>query len=460
MKKSRTALASRMFSPRATLAAVGLKLRSLKVLDRISEHVKIRQKTIKHTPLEKLTDAFIAILAGAHGLSEINTRVRSDRALQRAFGRDSCAEQSVVQETLSACTPQNVRQMEQALNTIFRQHSQAFRHDYQAGLQLLDVDLTGMPCGAKAEQSLKGYFGEHNIRYGRQMARVVAAAYDEVIVDRLYGGNIKLTEALQPVVVAAEETLELDQRKRQRTVLRIDAGGGSLNDVNWLLERGYHIHCKDYSPKRAAHWALSVKDWMDDPRCPRRQVGWVPVKNERYVRDVRRLAVRWRRKNGQRAHAMLLSTLEPAEVLQLLGRGVEQAVDEQAVLMAYMQLYDERGGAVEIEIKESKQGLGMTKRNKKSYAGQQMVMMLGTLAHNVAVWSRAWLSDDAAKLKKYGVLRMVRDVFQVSGFIELSMGNSITRLTLNKAAPLARQCVGGLRALLRPEHVRVNLGET
>ncbi len=44
----------------------------------------------------------------AHGLAEINTRVRTDTALQRAFGRESCAEQSVVQETLSACTAENV----------------------------------------------------------------------------------------------------------------------------------------------------------------------------------------------------------------------------------------------------------------------------------------------------------------------------------------------------------------
>lgn len=108
MKKSRASTASRLFTARAPLAALGLKRRSLKLFETISQHVSIKQKTIKHTPLEKLTDAFIAILSGAHGLAEINTRVRTDTALQRAFGRESCAEQSVVQETLSACTAENV----------------------------------------------------------------------------------------------------------------------------------------------------------------------------------------------------------------------------------------------------------------------------------------------------------------------------------------------------------------
>jgi len=94
----------RRFSPRVTLAVIGLSITSLKVLDPVKKKVVILQKSIQHTPAQKLTDAFVAILAGARGLNEINTRVRSDEALQRAFGRESCAEQSVVQETFDACT--------------------------------------------------------------------------------------------------------------------------------------------------------------------------------------------------------------------------------------------------------------------------------------------------------------------------------------------------------------------
>jgi hypothetical protein len=151
MKKSRSDTASRLFSPRTALAAPGLKIRSLKILDTIAEQVKIRQKTIKHTPIEKLTDALMAILSGAHGLYEVNTRVRSDQALQRAFGRISCAEQSVAQETMNACTGRNLSEMERALNAILRTHSRSFSHDYESGLQLLDVDLRGMPCGKSGE---------------------------------------------------------------------------------------------------------------------------------------------------------------------------------------------------------------------------------------------------------------------------------------------------------------------
>jgi hypothetical protein len=69
---------SEHFSPRASLCALAAKIRTLKLFETISEHVHIHQKTVKHKPIDKLCDAFIAILAGAHGLVEINTRLRTD----------------------------------------------------------------------------------------------------------------------------------------------------------------------------------------------------------------------------------------------------------------------------------------------------------------------------------------------------------------------------------------------
>src|SRR5215813_13348518 len=80
----------------ASLAALGVHLRYLDLFGPIREHVHIAQKTVRYTPADKLYDAFIALLAGAHGLVEITGRVRPDPALQAAFGRIACAEQSVV----------------------------------------------------------------------------------------------------------------------------------------------------------------------------------------------------------------------------------------------------------------------------------------------------------------------------------------------------------------------------
>jgi hypothetical protein len=172
------------------------------------------------------------MLAGAHGLVEINTRLRSDPGLQAAVGLQRCAEQSVVQDTLDACTEENVRQMEQALDTIYRQHAQGYRHDYARAWQILDVDMSGLPCGPKAAFATKGYFAKQRNRRGRQLGRVLASRYDEVVVDRLFAGTAQLAAALQPLVTAAEGTLELDAAKRASTILRVDAGGGTLEHIN------------------------------------------------------------------------------------------------------------------------------------------------------------------------------------------------------------------------------------
>lgn len=459
MQKKDVRATVRQFTPRATLAALGIKLRSMKLLAPVQHTVVIPQKTIKHQPINKLMDAFIAILSGAHGLVEVNTRVRGDVALQRAFGRSSCADQSLVQTTLNACTLETVRQMEQSLATIFRDRSRAFRHQYEEELQLLDVDMTGLPCGKRAEGSKKGYFSNVGIRYGRQMGRVVATHYDEIVTDQLYPGNVQLNRALRPLVTAAEEVLGLDYAKRQRTILRIDAGGGSLDDANWCLDRGYQIHCKDVSSQRAEAWAATVKQWYVDSKKPERQVGWaVPEATPDYVRPVRRLVIRWQDRRGRISHAMLISTLSARDVIRLLGQPVSNVNDPRLVALAYAKFYDQRGGAVEIDIKQSKQGLGLRRRSKKKFEAQRMVILLSSLAHNVLVWMRGWLSHVSPKLTGFGLLRLVRDVLSVCGFVELTGAGVITRIVLNGNSGLARGCVRVFRRLLHPQHIGVRLG--
>ncbi len=449
----------RHYTPHATLAAIGIKIRSLKLFDTIKEHVLIKQKTIRHTPIEKLNDAFIAILAGAHGLCEINTRLRSDESLQRAFGRSSCAEQSVVQQTLNACTARNVAEMQQAIDLIFRRHSRAFRHNYRRRWQLLDIDLTGMPCSKRAELSAKGYFSTKGIRYGRQLGRVLATHYQEIVTDRLYPGNVQLSKSLRQLVALAEETLELNEFRRSRTILRIDAGGGSLDEVNWLLSRGYQLHGKDISAKRAEGWAYTVKVWYTDPLHPGRQVGWAePETTPDYVRPVKRLVVRWHKRHGQTSYGMLISTLAPRDVLGLLGQPMSDARHPEKMCRAYAQLYDKRGGAVEIEIKEDKQGFGMVKRQKRQAEAQDMLVLLNQLAHNVLMWARNWLTASAPKLARFGILRLVRDLLSVSGMIEIDQRkHSVKRIVLNRAAPLASGFLSALRALMLQEQVSLIL---
>ena len=450
----------RHYSACASLAALGLHLTHLDLFGPVRKMVTIPQKTIKYPPVEKLYDALITILAGAHGLVEVNTRLRSDVALQRAFGRRACAEQSVVQDTLDASTATTVTQMQQAMDVIYRTHSAGFRHDYAKAWQVLDVDLTGMPCGPKAALATKGYFAKQRYRRGRQLGRVLATLYDEVVVDQLFAGNTYLRTTLPSLLTAAEQTLDLDAANRARTILRVDAGGGSVSDINDALQRGYHVHAKDYSGQRAAVLAKSVTTWVDDPKVPGRQLGWVTVAATEYVRPVRRIAARCQRKDGQWAVGVIISSIAPEDILVLTGLPPDKLSDPTAVLCAYVYFYDQRGGGVEIAIKDDKQGLGMTKRNKKRFEAQQMVMLLGVLAHNILTWARRWLAAKRPKLKSYGILRWVRDLLHVSGFVVCNPNGQIEQILLNQAAPLVNDLVAAWQDVLAAAQVAVNSGET
>jgi hypothetical protein len=446
-------------SARATLVAIGAKVRAKGVFEPVAKQVKIGQKTITHTPQEKLLDAYINILAGGHGTVEVNKRVRSDRALQLAFGRDGCAEQSVVQDTLDACTAENVMQMHRAMQEIYRRHSSGYRHNYEEEWQLLDADLTGRPCGKQATLAEKRYFARQRNRRGRQVGYVVATLYEEIVVERVYAGKMQLSQALPGLIEDTEQTLDLDEAQRERTIWRVDAGGGSVDDVNYALEHGYQYHGKDYSASRVKTLMEGV-EWVTDPKDSKRQFGWVTVPCDLYVRPVRRIAVRCRKKNGQWRRAVLLSTLLPEWVLDLTEQPIEALHDPLAVLCAYAYFYDQRGGGVETEIKEDKQGLGTKNRNKKRFEAQQMVVQLEALAHNTLVWVRRWLSPYCPRISSWGMLRLVRDLCHMTGLILFDPAGHIRQIVLNQADPVAKESSIGLASILAQEQVAVILGET
>ena len=442
------------------LTAIGVKTRKMKLFAPIEREVKIPQKIVKHRPVDKLKDGYIAILAGAQGMVEVNKRVRAERAVQVAFGRTSCAEQSVIQDTLDACTDQNVTEMHRAMEQIFRQQSQSYRHDYQREWQLLDVDMTGRPCGRKAALATKGYFAKQRNRRGRQEGYLIATWYEEIVVERVYEGTTQLNRALRPLVEAAETCLELDEGKRNRTILRIDSGGGSVEDINWALERGYRVHVKDYSGSRAAQLAKSVSRWFSDPADPAREFGWVTAEASAYVRPVRRIAVRCRKENGQWGIGVIVSNLEPNDVLWLTGGYRQEEEKDEQVLLAYVHFYDQRGGGIETEIKEDKQGLNTTKRNKKRFAAQQILTQLEVLAHNTLIWARLWLADQCPRLAHFDLKRWMRDILHLNGVVVFDQSLHLIQLILNPADPLAKDLSQCLAALLAEEHVAVYLGET
>jgi len=449
---------SSRFCVHASLAAIGLRIRQMGIWETMEQHVQIRQKVIDHTPLDKLLDAFMNILAGGHGLVEVNTRVKPDEGLQKAFGRATCADQSTISDTLNACTAETVEQTRTALQDIYRAHSQGYRHDYPQQEQVLDVDMSGMPAGRQGEGVTKGYFAGQKNQRGRQLGRVVASLYDEIVVERLYNGKVQLDRSLTELVGAAEQVLDLEPAERQRTIVRVDAGGGTDDDINWLLQRGYPILVKVKHHKRSTKLCRSVTAWYPDPKVEGREVGWVEQPHL-YDQPTRQLAIRNRKKNGQWSYHVVVFTLTDDRLFWLARQPARNHPTPQQVLWAALHAYDLRSGGVETSNKGSKQGIGLTKRNKRRFAAQEMLVLLAQLAYNLIAWTRNLLAASTARLRKFGALRMIRDVFHIAGIVHLDPQGHISQITLNQRHALALPFVQALSSPLARDDLLLIWGQ-
>jgi hypothetical protein len=447
------------FSPRCSLVAVGILMRRMGIWAVVERCVHIKQKTVTHTPVAKLLHAFINILAGGQGLCEVNTRVRPDRALQRAFGRARCADQSQVSRTLNQCGEENVAEMRQGNKEVYRTQGVGYHHNYDQQWQLLDVDTSGLPADKQGEQVTKRYFSGKRGSRGRQLGRVWATLYEEIIVDRLYSGKVQLEKSFPQLVEMAEDVLDLGPAKRKRTILRFDASAGTDQHINWALERGYQVLTKVKNWQRVVRLTQSIEQWYDDPKVADRQLAWVPEPHL-YARPTRQLAVRRKDKKGDWKVRILVTTLDHAALCWLARQPFKKEPRPIEEMCALAYAYDLRGGGVETSIKDSKQGLGITKRNKRNFHAQEMLVLLAQLARNLIVWTRNEMARHVPSWAAFGSLRMVRDVFHISGKIRIDGQGRILRIKLNRDHVYAARFLAGIAPALSSNDLMLTLRKT
>ena len=140
----------------APLAALLAHYQQNQVFKRLGE-VTIVMKSRDFTPHDKLIQVTVSILAGCQTLSEVNQKLKPELLLARVGGWSHFVDQSGLSRTLDALTLMNIEQLRQAETQIWRNHSQIQHHDWR-GYLWLDFDLSGLPCGKRAEASQKGYF--------------------------------------------------------------------------------------------------------------------------------------------------------------------------------------------------------------------------------------------------------------------------------------------------------------
>src|ERR687884_30112 len=394
-------------SSHASLCALGAYLRQIDFFAPLEARLHLKQKVVKYTPIQKVEMVFVALLAGAKAIVQTGTTLRVDPALQRAFGLPGCADQSVLAETLNAATDQDVVALRTAVDEIFQQHSQACRHDFVQDLLVLDIDLSPLPASRKAEGSERCYMGRCRSRTGRKLVRVRAGPYQETVWEAIRRGRtLEGLDLLKEAVTEAERILGLagddvgTRAKRARTEIRLDSSWGSTAAINWVLLRGYQLPTKFKSSGRVQKLVRPIQAWQPTA-SPGREVAAVP-EPVRLAKPTVQYALRTPSKEQAAGYHYAVLVTSGAEL------PMPAAVDR----------YDGRA-AMEAEIKSDKHGLGLGVLHKRKLAAQQMLGLLGHLAHNVLIWARHWLTEAAPRLATLGIVRLVREVWAIPGRVKV-----------------------------------------
>lgn len=140
----------------APLAAFALRLQAHGTLQPL-QMVRDESGNPDFSLADKLKQVLISILAGCKYICEVNSRLRSEADLARAWGFERYLEQSSLALALNWLSRTNLAELEQAVQVIWRQTSRSVDHDWR-GLLRFDLDLSGLVYGKGAEESEKGYF--------------------------------------------------------------------------------------------------------------------------------------------------------------------------------------------------------------------------------------------------------------------------------------------------------------
>lgn len=426
-----------MTTGRASRCALGEYLRRPCFFAPLREQVQIPQKRVRYRPIEKVLDGLLGILCGAKTIAPSNSTIRVDPAVQRAFGRTGCAEQSTIARTLQASTAETVDPLRRVSWYYLKRYGQTPHHRFTERLLWIDVDVTPRPIGGRAEGSERTWMGRNRSKTGRKVLRFTASAYREILHETLLRGKASAVPALQAALGEVETRLGWTRERRQRIVLRLDGGFGTTEGRNWLLSRGYQVVAKISHSGRVRKLRQAIGPWQPTS-SPGREIAAV-LHPHRFCRATRQGVIRTPKDKGGYQYAVLVTTLTDLDPVALADA------------------YDARA-SIESSLCQDKQALGLVTRRQRRWEAQQMVLLLARLAHHLLLWGKQWLSREPAtrrRLQGYGLVRLLRDVGAVPGGIRWRRGWMVS-VRFSPLHPLATPLQASFSVLFRGR-VRVGI---
>jgi hypothetical protein len=251
-----------LLTSRASLWALGEYLRRHCCFAPLREQVTSPQKTGRHRPVETVRDALVGILCGAKTIAQSTTTIRRAPAVQRAFGRTGCAEQSPIARTLQASTAATVDRLSPVSWYERKRSGQPPHQRYAERLLWVAVDVTPRPSGAQAEGSERTWRGRHRSQTGRNGLRWTARADRAMLHETLLRGKASAVPALKTALVELATRLSWTRERRQQSVRRLDGGCGPTAVLNGLRSRGSHVVATSRHSGRGRKLRQAMGPWQ------------------------------------------------------------------------------------------------------------------------------------------------------------------------------------------------------
>ena len=345
----------------------------------------------------------------------------------------------------------------------------------------MDIDLTGLPCSAHYEGASKGYFaGAKRGTTGRQLVRVSASQYDEIVYQKVYPGNTGSADLdlIKTALLATLEILDLSSDQTAQLLLRLDGGFGTTAIIEYILEQGYQFVLKLHSGTRSKKWdeAVAEADWCQDDTNNENGRRWgscLSVANP-YANPLQHkvwlIGVRCQKSDKTKTKDNKAKTSSESETrttseyaYSVLAVRTEQLAGKEKLskeeVLEQLDFYDKRATIESASFRGDKQGLKLAKRRKYSLYGQEMLVLLTQLAHNLIAWAKSWLSEAEPRLGEYGIKVWVRDLFTMKGQVTFVDGQ-IVKVRLRRGHQYARRFFETLATFFAKSGIRLILSET
>jgi len=230
-----------------------------------------------------------------------------------------------------------------------------------------------------------------------------------------------------------KNALDLAAKRRKRIAWRLDAGFGTFENFQWLLERQYHVLGKGFSSNCAHALAQQIPRWY---RFKDRWLARAPCPFET-DRQVRTWLLRRQEKDRFIYNYYITSLHFPS-------------------LAAATRTYQQRGGAEIEQFRNDKQGLHLSLRRKRTFNAQQGLVLLTDLAHNLLADFYTEALQDTI-FNDFGLKRIVRDLLAIPGYLSWSAPNEL-HIGLQRSHPYAEALLDCLVRYCQHYEIQVLVG--